>query len=327
MRNILFVAISLALMFMLGGEALAVMQDKYDLPEPYLTWERAYLKEFPELQKLMEIMISTTVDQLKNPGEDILHNRVCSALAYEMSQNLSPQERKLAVATDLFHNIAKEEEGAVLTEPGVFQLTAGMVNMLKEAGYFKGSPRFWTDEAILKNPKVGGNRALIHHITGAFKGGQAAREAGGFSSKELNELMVATLEHSTGYWYFRASVDNAVGKKDAWQVVFPEPETAIARIAHDADLISQFVPESVVPEGSKWRELAKKRWGARNVREEGHIVYYVFFRLYEEAKTEKGKELAREKWEKIQPELIKLMNLSPGQDPIKVLGVPKVFQQ
>ena len=327
MKNILFLAISLVLIFMLGGEALASMQDKYDLPEPYLTWERAYLKEFPELQKLMDVMIGTTVDQLKNPGEDILHNRVCSALACEMSKNLPAQDRKLAVATDLLHNIAKEEEGAVLTDPGVFQLMGEMVNVLKEAGYFKGSPRFWTDEAILKNPKVGGNRALIHHITGAFKAGQVAREAGGFSSKELSELMVATLEHSTGYWYFRSSVDTAVGKKDAWQVVFPEPETAIARIAHDADLISQFVPESVVPQGSKWRELAKKRWGARNAQEEGHIVYYVFFRLYEEAKTEKGKELAREKWEKIQPELIKLMNLNPGQDPIKVLGVPKVFQQ
>ena len=34
----------------------------------------------------------------------------------------------------------------------------------------------------------------------------------------------------------------------------------------------------------------------------------------------------REKWEKIRPELIKLMNLEPGQDPIKVLGVPAVFQ-
>ena len=139
--------------------------------------------------------------------------------------------------------------------------------------------------------------------------------------------MVATLEHSTGYWYFRASVDTAVGKKDSWQVVFIEPEMVIARIAHDADLISQFVPESVIPNGSKWRELAKKRWGAKNAQEEGHIVYYVFFRLYEEAKTQEGKELAREKWEKIQPELLKLMNLSPGQDPIKLLGVPKVFQQ
>ena len=48
--------------------------------------------------------------------------------------------------------------------------------------------------------------------------------------------------------------------------------------------------------------------------------------LFEEAKTKKGKEMAREKWEKIQPELMKLMNLEPGQDPIKILGTPVVFQ-
>ena len=104
------------------------------------------------------------------------------------------------------------------------------------------------------------------------------------------------------------------------------PENEIARIAHDADLISQFVPESVVPEGSKWRELAKKRWKAKDTREEAQIVYYVFFRLFEEAKTARGKELAKEKWEQIRPELVKLMGLKPDQDPIKVLGVPKIFQ-
>jgi hypothetical protein len=109
-------------------------------------------------------------------------------------------------------------------------------------------------------------------------------------------------------------------------VIYPEPENEIAKIAHDADLISQFVYESVVPEGSKWRVLAKKRWGAKDTKEEAQIVYYVFFRLYEEAKTEKGKELAKEQWEKIRPELVKLMGLKPDQDPIKVLGVPKIFQ-
>jgi len=91
-------------------------------------------------------------------------------------------------------------------------------------------------------------------------------------------------------------------------------------------VISQFVPQSVVPDGSKWRELAKKRWGAKNPQEEGHIVYYVFWRLFEEAKTKMGKEMAREKWEEIKPALLKLMNLNPDQDPVKVLGVPKIFQ-
>jgi hypothetical protein len=317
--------IALAFVFGVAGIAVAATQDKYGLPEPYLAWEKAYLKEFPELQGLMDIMIDTTVKQLKDPEADILHNRVCSALACEMAKKLSKAERKLAVATDLLHNISKEDKAAVLTNPEMLAKATGMVSKLKKAGYFKNSPGFWGDEAVLKNPKVGGNLALIHHITGALTAGEiAAREK--FSAKDIDMIQVAVLEHSTGYWYFRDSVDAAAGRKGAWQVIYPEPENEIAKIAHDADLISQFVYESVVPEGSKWRVLAQKRWKAKDTKEEAQIVYYVFFRLYEEAKTEKGKELAKEQWEKIRPELVKLMGLKPDQDPIKVLGVPKIFQ-
>jgi len=317
--------IALAFVFGMAGIAVAATQDKYGLPEPYLAWEKAYLKEFPELQGLMDIMIDTTVKQLKDPEADILHNRVCSALACEMAKKLSKAERKLAVATDILHNISKEDKAAVLTNPEMLAKATGMVSKLKKAGYFKNSPGFWGDEAVLKNPKVGGNLALIHHITGALTAGEiAAREK--FSAKDIDMIQVAILEHSTGYWYFRDSVDQAAGRKGAWKVIYPEPENEIAKIAHDADLISQFVYESVVPDGSKWRVLAQKRWKAKDTKEEGHIVYYVFFRLYEEAKTEKGKELAKKDWEKIRPELVKLMGLKPDQDPIKVLGVPKIFQ-
>lgn len=317
-----------ALAFVIGaaGMAAAAVQDKHDLPEPYLAWEKAYLKEFPELQGLMDIMIATAIQQLKEPGGDVLHNRVCSALAYEMARPLAKQERKLAIAADILHNISKEDKAAVLTNPEVYRKCSEMVAKLKKAGYFKPSPGFWGDEALLKNPKVGGNLALIHHITGALTAGEIARKAGGFSQKDIEMMQVTIIEHSTGYWYFRDSVDQAAGRKGAWQAVFPEPENASAKIAHDADLISQFVYESVVPEGSKWRELAKKRWKAKDTKEEGHIVYYVFFRLYEEAKTEKGKALAKQDWEKIRPELVKLMGLKPDEDPIKVLGVPKIFQ-
>jgi hypothetical protein len=309
-----------------AGIAMAGTQDKYALPEPYLAWEKTYLKEFPELQGLMDVMIATAVQQLKDPTSDILHNRVCSALAYEMAKPLSKQERKLAIGADILHNIAKEDKAALLTNPEVYAKATEMVAKLKKAGYFKPSPGFWGDEAVLKNPKVGGNLALVHHITGAMTAGDIARKAGGFSAKDIEMMQVTILEHSTGYWYFRANVDDAVGRKGAWQAVFPEPENESAKIAHDADLISQFVYESVVPDGSKWRELAKKRWKAQSTKEEGHIVYYVFFRLFEEAKTEKGKALAKEDWEKIRPELVKLMGLKPGEDPIKVLGVPKIFQ-
>lgn len=113
----------------------------------------------------------------------------------------------------------------------------------------------------------------------------------------------------------------------AWRRIYPEPEEAIARIAHDADLISQFEAASVIPEGSKWRVIAAKRWGAKNAREEAHIVYYVFFRLFQEAGTEAGKVLVRGEWRKIQPELVSLMGLKPGDHPVQMLGVPKVFQR
>jgi hypothetical protein len=329
MKKLFSALLSLTLVFgmlTMAETVIAGAQDKFDLPEPYLSWEKSYLKEFPALQKFLEVMISTTVAQLQNPSEDILHNRVCSALAYEMSKELSSEKRNLAIVTDILHNIAKEEKSAVLTDPQVFKQATEMVGELKKAGYFRASPDFWGDPQILQNTKVGGNRGLIHHITGALTAGQIAKQIGIISEKETQEMQAAIIEHSTGYWYFRDSVDKAIGKKGAWQVVFPEPASEISKIAHDADLISQFVPESVIPDGSKWRELAKKRWGAKNTKEEGHIVYYVFLRLFEEAKTKKGKEMAREKWEKIRPELIKLMNLDPGQDPIKVLGVPTVFQ-
>ena len=39
-----------------------------------------------------------------------------------------------------------------------------------------------------------------------------------------------------------------------------------------------------------------------------------------------GKQIATEKWNIIKPELIKLMGLAPGQDPVKVLEVPAIFQ-
>jgi hypothetical protein len=325
-KRLIIGLVSLAFVFGVAGIAAAASQDKYGLPEPYLASEKAYLKEFPPLQGLMDTMIATAVAQIKAPEGDILHNRVCAALAYEMAKNLSKEQRRLAVATDLLHNISKEDKGAVLTNPEVFRKTSEMVSRLKKAGYFKSSPGFWSDEAVLKNPKVGGNLGLVHHIAGALTAGDIARKAGGFSAKDIDMIEVAILEHSTGYWYFRDSVDSAAGRKGAWKAVYPEPENEIAKIAHDADLISQFVYESVVPEGSKWRGLAKKRWKAKDTKEEAHIVYYVFFRLYEEAKTARGKELAKEKWEQIRPELVKLMGLKPDQDPIKVLGVPKIFQ-
>ena len=88
------IACIIALVIVVGaaGTAAAASQDRYALTELYLAWEKAYLKEFPELQGLMDVMIATAVRQLKEPGGDILHNRVCSALAYEMGKPLAGQD-------------------------------------------------------------------------------------------------------------------------------------------------------------------------------------------------------------------------------------------
>jgi len=57
---------------------------------------------------------------------------------------------------------------------------------------------------------------------------------------------------------------------------------------HEADLISQFVRNRsawTAVNGAGWR---KSDGALKTQKKEGHIVYYVFFRLFEEAKTRKG---------------------------------------
>ena len=309
--------------------ALAAPQDQYKLPEPYMSLEQQYLKAFPELQKVMNIMIEKTAQQIKNPEQDILHNRVCSALVYKMAvdNKLSAKFQKLAIAGDLLHNISKEDKKDVLTDPVLLNQADLMVTRLKKAGYFRNSPNFWKDKGIFAQPKIGNNLSLIHHVTGALRVGQMLTEIGGFSKKEVELVEVGVLEHSTGYWYFRSSINEVIGSNDAWAIAYPAPENDLAKLIHDADLVSQFVPESVVPEGSKWRVLATKRWKAKTTQEEAHIVYYVFKLLYDEAKTAAGKQLTKEKWDQIAPELIKLMGLQPGDNPIEILGVPAIFKK
>jgi hypothetical protein len=311
----------------LAVQAWAASQDRFDLPQPYLSWERDYLRTFPQLQVLMDEMVRVTSSQLQDSTQDILHNRVCAALAYRMAvdQQSPARTQKLAAASDLLHNIAKEDKGSVLSDPKVYQAVAILTSRLKTSGKLIDSPEFFREREVLLNPKVSDNSGLIHHLTSAAMGSEILHRLGGYTPGEMSEIETAILEHSTGYWYFRASVDEAAGRKGAWRTVYPEPENDVARFAHDADLISQFVPESVIPDGSKWRNLAKKRWGAKNTREEGHIVYYVFYRLYGEAKTNPGRALAKEKWDVIRPALLQLMNLPSQADPIQQLGVPKVF--
>lgn len=309
-------------------QAQGASQDRFDLPQPYLTWERDYLRAFPQLQVLMDEMIRVTSSQLQDPVQDILHNRVCAALAYRMAadQQSPARTQKLVAAADLLHNIAKEDKDSVLSNPKVYQAVAALTSRLKTSGKLIGSPEFFRQREVLLNPKVSDNSGLIHHLTSAAMASEILHRLGSYTPDEMTEMETAIVEHSTGYWYFRASVDEAAGRKGAWRAVYPEPENDIARFAHDADLVSQFVPESVIPDGSKWRNLAKKRWGAKSTREEGQIVYYVFYRLYGEAKTDPGRALAKEKWDVIRPALLQLMNLPPQADPIQQLGVPKIFE-
>ena len=306
----------------------AAGQDRFDLPQPYLDWERQYLKDFPDLQGVMDVMVETSARQLKDPSQDILHNRVCAALAHRMSLDMKLRrgDRKLAIVTDLLHNISQEERPLVLTDAKVREQASGLVERLRREKVLTGSPYFWSDPAVFSNPMIGANLSLIHHITGAMTAGEMLAPIKGYSPRDVARVQAAIVGHSTGYWYFRKSIDDALKQPDAWRKVYPEPEGDLAKIAHDADLISQFEAESVVPAGSKWRVLAAKRWGAKDAKEEAHVVYYVFQRLFDEARTDTGKALARQEWDKIRPQLVKLMGIEPGSDPVKVLGVPKAFQ-
>lgn len=324
MKRISNLVLGVACGLFLSGSALAASQDAYELPEPYLAWEKAYTKEFPAIQGLMDAMTANSKEMLSKPDQDILHNRVCAAIAYKMAidRKSSEELRKLGPVTDILHNITKDNKKLVLSDADVFKRVSDLVADLKQAGKFKKSPEFFTDLEILKSKSVANNLALIHHLTGAVVAGDMLSKAGGFSKDEIRTVQTAIVAHSTGYWYFRDSIDAAAGREGAWKTVFPLPESDIDNFAHDADLISQFVPESVTPDGSKWRNIATKRWGATNTKEEGHVVYYVFSRLYDEAKTDEGRAMALEKWDIIKPELIKLMGLKPDQDPIKELGVP-----
>ena len=54
------------------------------------------------------------------------------------------------------------------------------------------------------------------------------------------------------------------------------------------------------------------------------ISHLPFKLLYDEAKTEAGKQLTKEQWDQIAPELIKLMGLQPGDNPIEILRVPAI---
>jgi hypothetical protein len=257
-----------------------------------------------------------------------MHNRVCAALAYRMASDmdLPGNDRRLITAGDLLHNIGKEDRAQVLTDAHLLQEASEMVGRLRETGRLTGSPVFWTDPGLFARTAVGANLSLVHHITGAIAAGGILESVKGYPAQDILRVQETIMAHSTGYWYFRESVDQAACAAGAWRNVYPEPEGALAGIVHDADLVSQFEAGSVVPEGSKWRALAAKRWGARGAEEEAHVVYYVLQRLIEEARTPQGKALAEREWSKVRPQLVQLMRLPPDSDPVRTLGIPRAFR-
>lgn len=323
------VLLGLGASVMMAAAAFAGAQDKYPLPEPYAGLEKAYLAEYPDLQGVMDAMIVETEQQLAKPANDILHNRICTALVYQMAvkDNLPKADIRLSIAGDLLHNITKADKKSLMTDPEQQKALAADVAKLRAAGYLKNSPEFYTKPEAYSTPALGKNLGLIHHLTGTVRAGVILKEKG-FAEKDITLLQACIIEHSTGYWYFRDQVNKILGDKDAWKNVYPDPENQVACYIHDADLVSQFVPASVVPEGSKWRNLAANRWGAEknNARSEAHVVYYVFQRLFDEARTEQGKVLAKEKWDSISKDLKKLMGLKEEDDPIAVLGVPAFWK-
>lgn len=307
---------------------LTLLQRGRALPEQHLAWERRYLAVFPGLQRVMDAMVETTARQLADPAQDILHNRVCAALAYRMASELElpPNDRRLVVAGELLHNISKEDRTQVLTDAGRMRKASELVARLRAAGRMEASPGFWAQTSLFTHPRIGANLALVHHITGAIAAGEMLQAVEGFSPQDILRVQEAIAAHSTGYWYFRSAVDEAARAADAWRNLYPEPEGELSRIVHDADLISQFDEASVVPEGSKWRALAAKRWGARNAVEEAHVVYYVLQRLLDEARTPQGRALAEEEWNRIEPQLVERMELERGGDPLRQLGIPRAFR-
>lgn len=280
-------------------------QRQAELSEPYRDWEAAYLAACPGLEAVMQRMLAITAGQLADPAQDILHNRLCAGLVWHMGREmgLGAQALRLALIADLLHNIHKEEPSAVLAVQDVLVRSSAMVERLRAAGYFRASPAFWQRPGLFENPKIGANRALVHHVTSALEAERLMLELGGFTRADIDQVQAAILAHSTGYHYLREAVDAETRAPGAWQALFPEPESAAEVLAHDADLVSQFVPETVLPQDSKWRRLARGRWGARGATEEARIIAGILARLKDEARSVLGRRLAAEHWHALQDPL------------------------
>ena len=93
----------------------------------------------------------------------------------------------------------------MLTNPKVFGEIGTTVAGLKKSAHFKSSLRFWGDEAVPKNPKVGGNRALVHHLTSALTAGEIMKALGGFVPKDIDRMQPVSLGDATIPWAVRSA--------------------------------------------------------------------------------------------------------------------------
>ena len=74
MKRLVSFLTALCAVILMTVPVFAASQDHYELPEPYLAWEKAYLPEFPELQPVMDVMLEKTAQQLEKPEQDRLHH-------------------------------------------------------------------------------------------------------------------------------------------------------------------------------------------------------------------------------------------------------------
>jgi hypothetical protein len=313
-----------------SSQTASQKQASYPLEERYLKAENAYLSKFPDLQDMLNAFYYASAKDIGDTNVTdmnvaMTHTRTVAAIMSDLAKSMPAKEQKLAIVTALMHDVDKMNPNDVLTDPRVFDEVKAMVQNLKSKGNFKDSPNFFANEAALKTPGVGDNPATIHNLTSPIRTHQIM-EVLGYSEADIEKVEVAIFEHSTQYWYFRDDIDNRIGIQGAWEDFYPQTVTPLGMAISDADNLSQLVPDLVIPADSKWRGLARNRWGGKNVKEEAHIIYYVLEQMVNAPLSETGRQEMKEYWAVLRPQLMKLMELDENQSPIAVLGIPSYWK-
>ena len=304
-------------------------QSAYPLEKKYLSAENDYLKKYPDLQDALDAFYHASLKDIGDANSvdmnvAMTHTRTVAAIMTDMAKSLPVKDIKIAYVTALMHDVDKMNPKDVLTDPSVFDQVKSMVYDLKAKGYFQNSPNFFANENILKTPGIGDQPATIHNLTSPLRA-EKIMDVLGYSAEDIEKVKVAILEHSTQYWYFRDDIDTKTGISGAWEDFYPKTETPLGIAISDADNLAQLVPSLIIPQDSKWRGLARTRWGAKNPQEEGHIIYYVLEQMVDVQLSDVGKKESEEYWSVLRPQLMKLMDLDPNVSPNAVLGIPSYW--